>query len=114
MIESGCDTRWAFNPTGEEAREILSFLRDMGRCTWTEILTMRSGGRPEHHFQEAETFDADAKRDFKKAKLDERFSEEMFRFRLGSRKRLWGFRHEATFHVVWWDDEHKVYPTEPK
>jgi hypothetical protein len=37
----------------------------------------------------------------------------MFRFRLGGKARLWGFRSERIFHVVWWDPDHRVYPTEP-
>jgi len=113
-VDTGCDPRWAFNPSGDEAQEILAFLREMGRNTWTQILAMRSGGRPKHHGQEVDSFCSEAKRDFRKARLDERFGEEMFRFRLGSKKRLWGFRVGATFHVVWWDTDHKVYPTEPE
>jgi hypothetical protein len=38
----------------------------------------------------------------------------MFRFRLAGERRLWGYRVGRTFHVVWWDWDHKVYPTEKK
>jgi len=56
--------------------------------------------------------DPSAQGDLRKRKLDETFGDEMFRFRLGGTARLWGFRANRTFHVVWWDPLHKVYPTE--
>ena len=43
--------------------------------------------------------------------LDETF-EDLFRFRVGGKKRLWGFEVDGVFHVLWWDAEHQVYPTE--
>jgi hypothetical protein len=111
-VVKDCDPLWAFNPTGDEAVELLEFLRQMGRSTWRDIEEQRVDGRQKHHFQDAESFDAPARRDFKRSKLGERFGEEMFRFRLGSKKRLWGFRKDPTFHVIWWDPKHKVCPTE--
>ena len=39
--------------------------------------------------------------------------DDLFRFRLGNKPRLWGVIHEGVFYPVWWDPEHKVYPTDP-
>jgi hypothetical protein len=39
--------------------------------------------------------------------------DELFRFRLGNKPRLWGIIHEGVFFPVWWDPEHKIYPTDP-
>jgi len=73
---------------------------------------MTSGGHYMHHGQELKSISRKARKDADRQKLSETFGDEMFRFRLGSTRRLWGFRKERTFHVVWWDPEHKVYPTE--
>lgn len=37
---------------------------------------------------------------------------EIFRFRMGNKPRLWGFRELHRFSIVWYDPEHEVYPTE--
>jgi hypothetical protein len=81
--------------------------------TWVEIEQQKAGGRKKHHSQAVASFVADAQRDFRKAHLDKTFGDaDMFRFRLTGEKRFWGFRRDRTFHVVWWDPDHKVYPTE--
>lgn len=112
-----CDPRWAFRPATDEAAELLEFLRLMAQSTWAEIESMRTGGKDrhkKHHDLEVDAppFDSQAVRDLEKAKLGQEFGETMFRFRLSGEKRLWGFRNHATFHVVWWDPDHKVCPTE--
>jgi hypothetical protein len=32
-------------------------------------------------------------------------------FRLGGEARLYGFRGENVFHVVWWDPKHEIWPS---
>jgi len=39
--------------------------------------------------------------------------ESIFRFRLGSLRRLWGFRIVGEFQILWFDPEHRIYPTDP-
>lgn len=39
--------------------------------------------------------------------------ETIFRFRLGSSRRLWGFRVVSEFQILWYDPLHQIYPTEP-
>jgi len=34
--------------------------------------------------------------------------------RIGGKGRLYGFRVDNVFHLVWWDPEHEVWPTEKK
>jgi hypothetical protein len=112
-----CDPRWAFRPLGPDAAELMEFLRLMAQSTWAEIENMRTGGQnrhKKHHDLEVDAppFDPQAVKDLEKAKLGQKFGETMFRFRLSGEKRLWGFRNHEIFHVVWWDPEHKVCPSE--
>lgn len=37
----------------------------------------------------------------------------IYRFRLGNKRRLWGFRIVNVFETLWYDPNHKIYPTEP-
>lgn len=39
--------------------------------------------------------------------------ESIFRFRLGNLCRLWGFRIVSEFQILWYDPEHRIYPTDP-
>jgi hypothetical protein len=103
---------WKFTPSPQEAKKIVEFLCEIAGSTWREIENMTTGGHKMHHGQELKRVTRKAKRDAERKKLGETFGDEIFRFRLGSKRRLWGFRKERTFHVVWWDPEHKVYPTE--
>ncbi|HEX3609256.1 MAG TPA: hypothetical protein VHU14_06275 [Solirubrobacterales bacterium] len=104
---------WQFRPSDKEASKLVDFLCDITGATWREIEGMTSGGHRKHHAQELKGITRKAKKDAERRKLAERFGDELFRFRLGSKRRLWGFRKARTFHVVWWDPNHKVYPTEP-
>jgi hypothetical protein len=88
----------------------------MAKLTWAEIEAQRvgtkDGYRRRNHSQEIQSLTRAAQQDLMKRKLPERFDETMFRFRLSGEQRLWGFRKGNVFHVVWWDPEHNVYPTE--
>ncbi|WP_157103788.1 hypothetical protein [Nocardia harenae] len=39
--------------------------------------------------------------------------DEVFRLRHGNLPRLWGYLSGAVFTIVWWDRNHRIYPTEP-
>ncbi len=103
---------WAFKPSEADAPVLFDFVCDMGHLKWGEIVGQTSGGHKKHHSQPINSIESAAQGDLKKRKLDEMFGDEMFRFRLSGPKRLWGFRAGRTFHVVWWDPNHAVYPTE--
>jgi hypothetical protein len=36
------------------------------------------------------------------------------RFQLGGTARLYGFRQDNVFHVVWWDPKHEIWPSQKK
>lgn len=105
---------WAFNPVPEDAQEIMEFVCEMAQLSWREIEAMQTGTRErhkKHHSYSITKIDSKAQADLRKRKLDEIFDDEIFRFRLSGEKRLYGFRKGRVFHVVWWDQDHQVYPT---
>lgn len=115
-IDRGADARWAFLPERIDATGLLKFMCDMSTSSWGDIDSQQAGGQRRlrrHHEQAISTLDKDAQADIQRTKLDETFGDDMYRFRLAGTVRLWGFRSGRTFHAVWWDDEHKVYPTDP-
>jgi hypothetical protein len=41
----------------------------------------------------------------------EKYFDTLFRFRVGNLERVWGYRITNTFHVLWYDPTHQIYPT---
>lgn len=85
------------------------------RETWRHIcaLTARSKRRllRYHHHQDVAEILKEAQDRW--LDLDLKQHHTAFRFRMGSRRRLWGYRVGHVFHVVWWDTEHRISPTSP-
>lgn len=88
----------------------------MAKLKWSEINAQLVGSKQaahrKHHSMPIDKLDTDAIKDIQRSKLDQTFGDEMYRFRLGNKLRLWGFRRGRVFHAVWWDDAHGVYPTD--
>jgi hypothetical protein len=106
---------WAFPGPGSDSEEVLRFLSEVGRSTWGEIAGAMTGTirrHRKHHEMPIAQIEGAAQQDLAQHRLDEIFGDEIYRFRVTGEKRLWGFRAERTFHVVWWDPEHRVYPSE--
>lgn len=104
---------WSW-PTGDAAAELLHFLCEMSKLTWGQILGQASGParsrHKKHHAMDFDTVCPEAQARLAELRLDEIF-EELFRFRLSGKCRLWGFRIDSTFYVLWWDPKHAIYPT---
>ncbi|MBF2754093.1 MAG: hypothetical protein ISN29_02370 [Gammaproteobacteria bacterium AqS3] len=96
--------------------KILALLRDMEKRTWLEILdpgiesNMRIG---DHHYQPIHTLCREAQERWHDLGLDQE-ENNLFRFRGSPKERLWGFRLLNIFYAVWWDPDHKIYPTEKR
>jgi hypothetical protein len=103
---------WVFKPGEDHAPALVQFICEMAQLSWGEIEAQKAGQHKRHHSQDISSLQSAAQADITKRKLSERFNETMFRFRLTGEQRLWGFRRGRVFHIVWWDPDHKVYPTE--
>lgn len=87
--------------------------REFERLTWREIHQFASDtGHRMHHDHEIGDLIDEAQERWRLLDLEQYDS--VFRFRVGGQKRrVWGFIVQAHFHLVWWDREHSLYPTEP-
>lgn len=102
---------WSW-PSQDESHEIMAFLCSIGSTPLNAIKQHTSNGHKKHHYQEFGSVCKEARDRLAMLRHDERF-EDLFRFRVGAKKRLWGFLLGSTFYVLWWDRKHRVYPTEP-
>lgn len=106
---------WSWTVTAADLREIVEFLSQMERLTWTEIKSQltssRSGSHRKHHPMPVERLCEEAQRRLETLRLD---VDELFRFRLSGRRRLWGAIDDGdgSFYAVWWDPDHRVYPVD--
>lgn len=97
-------------PSSDGLEEVVNFLCDISKSSWEEIRLQRTGsGRQRHHQQQIESIAPEGIKLISALGLDERF-DELFRFRIGYEKRLWGFLRGDIFYILWWDPDHKVYP----
>ena len=88
--------------------------KELSNLTWREIDSFSSDtGHRMHHGHEVGDLIEEAQGRWRELDLEQ--FESIFRFRLGGQKRrAWGFIVQAHFHMVWWDRNHSLYPTEPK
>lgn len=87
-------------------------LQQFAQLTWREIDQFSSDtGHKMHHGHEVGDLISEAQVRWRQLELEQYDS--VFRFRLGGqRSRAWGFIVQAHFHLVWWDREHSIFPTE--
>lgn len=89
------------------------YLDEYAKKTWREIASERTGNanrRQKHISYEVHKICTEAQK--RLAELQQDDLEEIFRFRVSGKKRLYGIVISHWFWVLWWDPEHKIYPTE--
>lgn len=83
-------------------------LEHFAQLTWGEIDQFSSdSGHKMHHNMEVEIICDEAQ--YRLIEI-EKYSDIIFRFRLGNLERLWGFRVLDEFSVLWYDPTHRIYP----
>lgn len=79
---------------------------------WREIdAFVTPSGHKAHHSMPCETIAAEPQARLRELEME--VDGDIFRFRVGAKKRLWGFRIVNVFGVLWYDPLHRIYPTDP-
>ncbi|OYV04560.1 MAG: hypothetical protein CFE26_16225 [Verrucomicrobiales bacterium VVV1] len=90
-----------------EIREIHSWLANLEGMPWTQILANGS------HVVGTDGIIADAKKRIIALGKAE-WQDHLCSLRKTGKQRLWGFLRAGIFHVLWWDPEHEIYPSQKK
>lgn len=109
------DCDWSWDLPSDQAVSLIQFLDEASKKTWGELEAEETGGRrrrKKHHSQSIDTVVKHAQKRLETTNMISEGEEELFRFRLSGTQRLWGFRSGSLFRMIWWDPEHRVYPTE--
>jgi hypothetical protein len=87
-------------------------LNEFAKLLWREINKFTTDtGRKSHHSMPVENIDTEPQARIRELEMDH--DGDIFRFRLGNRRRLWGFRVVNVFEVLWYDPLHKIYELDP-
>jgi hypothetical protein len=85
-------------------------LADFSTMLWREIDAAISGaGHRMHHSMEVEIICNECQT--RLLELD-KVDGDIYRFRLGNSRRLWGFRILNVFEILWYDPDHNVNPVD--
>lgn len=89
--------------------EIKPAFSSFAMMTWGDVdkCSSESGHRMHHHHELGDLV-AEAQNRWVDLGLEQ--FDTVFRFRLGGKKRAWGFIAQAHFHFIWWDRQHAIYP----
>lgn len=110
-IFSGVDREGPFawpQHDAEEMHEILTFLETIDSQTWAEVL-----GRRHHALTDPKGFSKEALKRLSEIHKSD-LIDQIYSFAMGSRKRVILIRFEAVAYLLWYDPEHKVYPSTKK
>lgn len=70
-------------------------------------------GKSKHHLLEFGKISKEAAERFRVRHLEE-YTDSVFSFALDNKLRLVGIRQNENFHILWYDSEHEVCPSEKK
>jgi hypothetical protein len=89
-------------------REIMSRLAHFESMTWTQILPGTKS-----HVVGIQGIIKEARDRIIHLKKEE-WADNLCSLRMSGKERLWGFLRSGIFHVLWWDPDHQVYPSQKR
>lgn len=106
------DSKWGWSRMGDAHVESIlkKHLHHLETMTWNELLRA-SGGRSQgnnHHSISVDRLSDSAIQRLVDLKLDD--IDELFSLRLTGKIRLWGIKDGRVLKLLWYDEEHTVYP----
>ncbi len=116
LVDDSQGEKWGWHHLDEKsAKRLFDALLDLCKLTWTEIRARTGPGNHQqhriHHDQDISTLCSSAQKRLASARYAE-LGGEIFRFKIDTYERLWGFEFSGMFFAVWWDRDHEVYPVE--
>jgi hypothetical protein len=110
-----CEGNWTWGPRQWEVWEwdniLAPKLSNFKSMKWREIeAAITDSGHRMHHSMPIEVICDECQT---RLLTLEKVDGDIYRFRLGNLRRLWGFRILNVFELLWYDPRHKVYPIDP-
>lgn len=103
-------SKWGFIHTVSLFTDVIRKLKDNEGMTWGEIFRA-SGGKSQgtnSHYENVSDLIPEAQKRWAELRLEE--YDRVFSLRLTSLHRLYGILEDGVFRIVWFDQEHEIYP----
>jgi hypothetical protein len=117
MIDNSADFAFNVQKISEngDLDTIVSKMIEYNQLTWSEIKkqTHDRSNKSKHHFLDFDGMSKEAADRIHKLELEE-YEDSIFSFALQNKLRVIGVRTNEVFHVVWYDPEHKFYPSKKR
>lgn len=114
-IDRQGDFAFDTNRSDFKHKDFLDKMIAYSQMRWAEIKRQtHDQGKSKHHYLKDSRKLSPAARDRLKALNLEEFSDDLFSFALNNTLRIVGLRLDEHFHVLWYDSEHRIYPSEKK
>ena len=113
-IDKNGDFSFDLNKPSFDHFGFLSKMIEYSNQTWAEVRkATHDQSKSKHHFIAARELSKSAQKRFKDLKLDES-SDAIFSFSFNNKLRIIGIRESQFFHVIWYDANHSVCPSNLK
>lgn len=108
------DTEYRWSIVEAEFSEIIGSLRNFERMTWGEIdKQTHDNGRSSNHYVFLNDLCKEAQKRFLELKLEE-YADQVYSLRLMNKTRIYGILRDGIFSILWYDENHEIYPSEKK
>lgn len=95
-------------------RKFLDKMVSYSSMTWAELKSQtHDDGKSKHHFLSVDDLSRDAQKRIEAMHLEED-SDRLYSIALENKLRVIGLRERDRFHVLWYDPQHDVCPSEKK
>ena len=93
-------------------KEVLSKIISYSNMTWTEIKRQtHDNGKSKHHYLDFAGLSKEAQERYRIKFPNLENTDALFSFAFQNKLRVIGIRDGQIFHVIWYDSEHKFYPS---
>lgn len=111
--KEGVESLYSDRSCREWCSTILAKLRDFESMTWADIKRQTNrAGKTRNHYVATRNLTRSARERLEKLKQDD--VERLFSLRLSSRIRIYGIVDGHILKIIWYDPEHRLYPSKPK
>lgn len=109
-LDSELGSPWAIHElSDEDMADIGKLLAQVAQMTWEEIGLINDGRGQSHGYRSEGDLSHRARERFRTLPCEVTDqNDSLFRFKVTTDKRLWGFVVNDTFYVLWWDPKHEV------
>lgn len=94
----------------ERLIEVFHTLHQFEGSTWAQLRTDRPSDPTLHYYEDPTVIARWAQQRLAEFNT-RRVGDPLWAFHITGERVVWGFKDGDTFHVLWWDPEHRVYPT---